>query len=368
MPGSTTPPHVLHIVPALFGAQGITGGAERYAFELARHMSERVPTRLIAFGDRDTTETAGQLQIRVIGPAWYVRGQRSNPIAWPIVGEVLHADVIHCHQRHVLMSTAAAAVARLTGRRVFATELGGGGWDISAYMPTDRWFHGHLHISEYSRAVYGHGAKPWARVILGGVDTNRFCPDSAVRRSNVPLFVGRLLPHKGIADLIAALPNELPLDIVGPRNGNGADHLMQQSAGKQVRFRYDLDDAALVDAYRRALCLVLPSVYRPAGGAETKVPELLGQTLLEAMACATPVICTRVASMPEIVEDGRSGFIVEPGDHAQLRDRLRWLASHPEEAAAMGAEGRRTVLSRFQWSQVVERCLDAYGCSSNGVH
>ena len=45
---------VLHVVPALFGADdGIVGGAERYALELARHMADEVPTRLVAFGDRE---------------------------------------------------------------------------------------------------------------------------------------------------------------------------------------------------------------------------------------------------------------------------------------------------------------------------
>jgi glycosyltransferase involved in cell wall biosynthesis len=175
------------------------------------------------------------------------------------------------------------------------------------------------------------------------------------------LFVGRLLPHKGVADLIAALPDEMPLDIVGPKNGTGyLDTLKGQAVGKLVNFRHDVDDPGLVNAYRRALCLVLPSVYRTSDGSETKVPELLGQTLLEAMACGTPVICTRVASMPEVVDDGKTGFIVEPGDHRALGDRLRWLATHPDETAAMGAAGRRTVLERFQWTQVVQRCLDAY--------
>ena len=106
--------------------------------------------------------------------------------------------------------------------------------------------------------------------------------------------------------------------------------------------------------------MVLPSVYRSAGGTETKVPELLGQTLLEAMACATPVICTRVASMPEIVEDGISGFIVDPGDTAALADRLAWLQAHPDRAREMGEAGCAVVRKRFQWSQVVKRCLDAY--------
>jgi glycosyltransferase involved in cell wall biosynthesis len=64
--------------------------------------------------------------------------------------------------------------------------------------------------------------------------------------------------------------------------------------------------------------------------------------------------------MPEIVEDGVSGFIVEPGDHATLRSRLEWLAAHPAEATVMGAAGRERVLARFQWPDVVERCLDVY--------
>jgi glycosyltransferase involved in cell wall biosynthesis len=64
--------------------------------------------------------------------------------------------------------------------------------------------------------------------------------------------------------------------------------------------------------------------------------------------------------MPEIVEDGINGFVVEPGDVDMLRARLAWLAGHPAEAAAMGAAGRKTVLDRFQWPQVVERCLEAY--------
>ena len=189
----------------------------------------------------------------------------------------------------------------------------------------------------------------------------KFSPDPAASRTTRALFVGRLLPHKGVADLIAALPDTIALDIVGPLNTTGAvESLKAQAAGKAIVFHHGVGDAALVEMYRRALCLVLPSVYRTADGQHTDVPELLGQTLLEAMACATPVICTRVASMPEIVEDGVSGFIVEPGDSAALRSRLEWLAAHPAEAAAMGAAGRERVLARFQWPDVVERCLDAY--------
>ncbi len=358
---SASRPRVLHVVPALFGTTGIVGGAERYAFELARHMADQVPTRLLSFGTQDAEMREGSLDVKVMGGAWHVRGQRTNPFTYAIVPEILKADVVHCHQHHILMSSAAAAICRLTGRRVFATDLGGGGWDVSAYVSTDRWFHAHLHISEYSRHISHHENRPWARVILGGVDTAKFTPDPAIARGARVLFVGRLLPHKGIATLIAALPDTIDLDIYGPPNATGeVESLKAQAAGKSIVFHHVIGDNALVDKYRRALCLVLPSVYRTADGQHTDVPELLGQTLLEAMACATPVICTRVASMPEIVEDGVSGFVVEPGDSDVLRARLSWLAEHPSEAAAMGGAGRKTVLERFQWPHVVERCLEAY--------
>ncbi|MGH7918000.1 MAG: glycosyltransferase, partial [Candidatus Binataceae bacterium] len=113
-------------------------------------------------------------------------------------------------------------------------------------------------------------------------------------------------------------------------------------------------------AYRRACCVVLPSVYKTLYGDETRVPELLGQTLLEAMACGTPVICTEVASMPEIVEDGVNGFIVPPNDPTALREKIAWLLNNPHHAAAMGKAGRQRVLDRFTWPAVVRRCLEAY--------
>jgi len=108
---------------------------------------------------------------------------------------------------------------------------------------------------------------------------------------------------------------------------------------------------------------VFPSVYRNMYGDETKVPELLGQTLLEGMACGTPAICTDVASMPEIVEDGRSGFIVPPNDPSAICRKLTWLRDHPAETAEMGVAARQRVLGKFTWPAVVQRCLEIYARS-----
>ena len=105
---------------------------------------------------------------------------------------------------------------------------------------------------------------------------------------------------------------------------------------------------------------MLPSVYRTSIGTETAVPELLGQTLLEGMACEAPALCTNVASLPEIVEDGVTGFVVPPNDSTALRDRLETFRLHPERARAMGEAARERMLERFTWDRVVARCLEAY--------
>ncbi len=355
---------VVHLVPALFDVDdGVTGGAERYVLELARHMADVAPTRLVTFGARDRNEHVGRLEIRVLGGSRYLRGQRGNPLHAGLFGALRPARVIHCHQQHVVSSSLAAVYGRLTRRPTFVTDLGGGGWDISGYVSTDRWYRGHLHISEFSRRVFGHADKPWARVILGGVDAARFAPPKE-RPSNwgSVLFVGRLLPHKGIDDLIDALPEGLDLVVLGREADAGfLDDLERLAAGKRVTFVRDANDEMLLAAYHSARCLVLPSVYRDRYGGETPVPELLGQTLLEAMATSVPVIATDVASLPEVVAHEVTGFIVPPNDVAALRQKLGWLRDHPQEATAMGAAGRERVLTHFTWPRVVERCLTAYG-------
>src|SRR5690242_12235322 len=108
---------VLHMVPAVFGEKGVMGGAERYALELARHMADKVPTRFVAFGDKNEEYQLGNLQVHVLGPAWYVRGQRSNPITASVLSEIRRADVVHCHQQHVVASSLASLSCRLTGRK-----------------------------------------------------------------------------------------------------------------------------------------------------------------------------------------------------------------------------------------------------------
>jgi glycosyltransferase involved in cell wall biosynthesis len=359
-----SPPRVVHVSPVLFGKGGMIGGGERYVVELARAMAERTPTRLISFGTEPRTEKIGALEVEVL-PNWAPWGRfQADPIGPALFGRLKSADVVHCHQTFSVMATAALAWGRMSGRPIFTTNLGGFGDRVHRWLGLQDWHAGHLHISQFSRRVYGHEALATARVILGGVDTERFSPDPAAERTGEVLFVGRLLPHKGINYLVEAVDASTPLTVIGTRWWNGPpafnDLLETLAAGKQVRFAEDCDDAGLIDAYRRALCVVLPSVYDTVLGQHHNQPELLGQTLLEGMACGIPAICTDVGAMPEVVEDGVTGFVVPPNDAAALGEKIRWLKEHPAEARAMGEAGRRRVLERFAWSKVVDRCLEAY--------
>lgn len=361
-PGGGSVPNVIHVVPRLFDEnKGIVGGAERYAFELARFMAKRVPTTLVSFGVRSEEWKDDDLAVRLLGNTHAVRGQYTNPLSLQLFGAIREADVVHVHQQHVVASSLSAILSRLRRQRIFVSDLGGGGWDVSSYISTDRWYDGHLHISEYSRRIFGHESYPRAHVIYGGVDTEKFAPAECSGSGRTVLFVGRLLAHKGIDVLIDAIDDELRLEIIGrPYDEKYLRLLHERAAGKCITFRHSVEDAELVSAYRRAACIVLPSVYRDCYGNELNVPELLGQTLLEGMACGIPAVCTGVASMPEVVVDGITGFIVAPNDALGLRRRLHELVRRDELRRTMGQAGRLRVLERFTWPAVVERCLDIY--------
>lgn len=361
---ATGEPRVLHVVPRLLDEEGrLAGGGERYPLELARHMGARVHTRLISFGPRSFADHIEGVPLRIFGGDWAARGRANNPFSPRAAEEVLQADAVHCHQREVMISKWAALTARLAGRRIAVTDHGGGAWDWTSRLPASRLFEDHLHVSRFSLRIAGHEGLPRARVILAGVDAAKFSPGrGAAPGPRRVVYVGRLLPHKGVDDLIAALPDGLGLDVIGPVvDERYMRDLRELASGRDVQFRHGLDDRALVDAYRGALCVVLPSKYRDRYGGETAVPELLGQTLLEGMACGRPVVCTEVGGMPEVVVDGSTGFVVPPGDADELRRRIGWLAGQEDQADRMGEAARRRVLDEFTWNRVVDRCLAVYG-------
>jgi len=358
-------PRVMHVAPILFGEA--IGGAERYTVELARTMSRRLPTTLLVFGTQARRKWLDKLEVRVMRNWIDFRRFKFDPLNPLMIRELTSADILHCHQPETMAATVALLLGRMVRKPVFSTHLGGAGYGIHRLLDVSRWYEGHLHISEFSRGFFGHRTQARSRVIGGGVDTVRFCPNPWVERTDEILYVGRLLPHKGINYLIEAMDKSVPLTVIGrtfPHELRFFEELKRLAEGKRVSFVLDADDSTLRRAYQRALCVVLPSVHTTMYGAFHPIPELLGQTPLEAMACGTPAICTDVASLPELIDDGITGFVVSPNDAGALAQKIGWLRAHRRDAYQMGAAARSLVLQRYSWDAVVDRCLEAYGVSA----
>ena len=181
------------------------------------------------------------------------------------------------------------------------------------------------------------------------------------------LFVGRLTPHKGVDRLIRALPRDGTLTVAGsaghdpaPPERDYPELLRRLAHGRSVRFVGAVPDEELATLYRHAAVLALPSVHLTCYGRTIAVSELLGLVALEAMASGTPVVCSRIGGLPEIVEDGVTGFLVEPGNVAELRERLAEILSDRALASRLGRNAREHVRDRFTWDACAERCLTAY--------
>ena len=350
---------VLFTSPALFGAAGVYGGGERYAYRLAQAVAARVErATLLAAADRDDEWSEGPLRVVARRPWAWVRGQRANPLPRGLARELAAADVVHCFQQHIVATSLAIAGGVVLRKPVFATDLGGGGWDLSAYVDTARWSAGLLHLSRYAQEVAGRTGHPADAVLLGGTD------GPVARRGEdrgQVLYVGRLLPHKGADLLIEAAEAHWDVTIVGAaldRRFEG--DLRRLAAGRRVTFLPTADDAALEAAYAAAAVVVVPSRWRDRYGNESRVPELLGLVALEAAARGIPVVASDVASLPEIVEDGVTGLLFPSGEVAELRARVNALLADPARRHAMGRAAQARVAERFTWAGAASVAVGAY--------
>ena len=334
------------------------GGAERWVAETARALARRVSVTVHYVSAADEWTAPGARRHGFVAPP--LRERDRMLIAPRLVRAATDADVVHVHQFGTLTAQVTAATARMRGRAIFATDLGSSGLAAGRRLGLDRLFHGFLELSEFAAAQAPPGR---SRVIYGGVDTERFRPGPKAA-TPYALYVGRILPHKGIDWLIRSLPADLPLVVAGRPDPSGHPSylptLRRLAQGKDVRFEIDPPDERVAALYAGAACATLTSVSTDLYGTRRRVPELLGLTVLEALASGTPVVASRVASLPEIVEPEVTGLLVEEHDEPGLSAALARLAHSPAEALRMGAAGRDAVLARFTWDRVADRCLAAY--------
>lgn len=171
-------------------------------------------------------------------------------------------------------------------------------------------------------------------------DIEAFLNASPEPPATAVLYAGVLTPLKGVhvlLDAFAKVIKHLPearLWIAGrAENKEYAAALRQQVVAlclnESVEFTGEVSQQELARYMARCRVLVLPSL-----------SEALGRVVFEAMAAGKPVVGSAVGGIPEIVQEGETGFLVPPGDPEPLADRLSWLLSHPEEAAEMGKRAR----------------------------
>ena len=175
------------------------------------------------------------------------------------------------------------------------------------------------------------------------VKPNFVAPDPVERQSagEYALFVGRLAENKGVGILLNAwkqLPAQYPLLIVGDgpeRHALEAQAHQLQLSG--VAFRGRLAPAAVIEAIKGARFVLTPSIWF----------EGFPMCIAESFACGTPVLCSRLGGMSEIVEDHLTGLHFNPADPPDLARKVEWAWNHPAELAEMGRAARRKYETDF---------------------
>jgi glycosyltransferase involved in cell wall biosynthesis len=353
--------NVAYLTPLYFSERSCLGGGERYPLNLARGLVRaargRCQVRLISFGDsarREVLEPGLTLQILDVQPP---PAQPLDVASWHVPAAIADSDIVHIHQAFTRSSEVALLAARQQQKLTCITDHGGHSSTVGAQVGSIELADRVICYSNFGASLF-HTQVP-IEVIKGGVDETFFTPGPGRPRREHVLFVGRLLPHKGVDRLIEALPAGLPLVVCGRKyNEDYFKRLLMLADGKRVDFVTDADDETVRDLYRRALVTVLPSVYTDCYGNCYVAPELMGFTLLESMACGTPALCARVGAMPEFVDHGLTGFVFDRSD--ELTGYLELLAANLRLAEEMGAQARRAVLERFGLRVVALKTLTVY--------
>jgi phosphatidylinositol alpha-1,6-mannosyltransferase len=236
--------------------------------------------------------------------------------------------------------------------------------------------------SRYTAGLLGKQGVPQDRILVipPGVDPERFASEhsetSAVvlageQRKRI-LFVGRLARRKGVKEFVQkCLPEILrhistvEFVIAGdnPRDSltqtdDVAGELFREIAelnlADHVRLVGAVDDEQLVRLYRECDVVVLPVLASKAD------VEGFGIVLLEAAAAGKAVVATRAGGIPDAMEDGSTGFLVEPGDYPALTAALVELLRDPLLASEMGKRGQCRIMDQFRWSRIIPKYEAAF--------
>jgi starch synthase len=208
-------------------------------------------------------------------------------------------------------------------------------------------------------------------VIHNGIDPDEYTPDRGTDvletygvdpARPIVLFVGRITRQKGVTQLLeAALEFDPAAQLTlcaGAADTEELLHeveagveLLRERRGGVIWIDKMLEKREVIQLLTHATVFCVPSVYEP-----------MGIVNLEAMACETAVVASKVGGIPDVVVEGETGHLVELGETfaSEFAARVNELLADPEKARALGEAGRRRVLEHFTWRAVAEKTAELY--------
>lgn len=199
-------------------------------------------------------------------------------------------------------------------------------------------------VSAFTREKYIEGGFSPERLVV----KYNFLPDSMAPppanvddrwRTPKALFVGRVDRVKGVRTMIEAWQDmDIPLDVIGP--GPLLEEIRER-APSNVNVLGAKSRQETMAAMRQATFLVMPSEWY----------ETCPMVLVEGMAHGLPIVASRLGGMKEIILDGDTGLLFEPGNADDLEDKARWMFAHPREVKAMSHRARAIFEQRYSADQ-----------------
>jgi glycosyltransferase involved in cell wall biosynthesis len=215
----------------------------------------------------------------------------------------------------------------------------------------------YLVATDFYRRKFIEGGLPSDKLV---VKPHFISPDPGVRRDTGTgrdaLFIGRLDPEKGVRTMMTAWKSlkDIPLDIrgSGQLEGEVRDVIQQEGLAGSVKVIGRLSREELTAKIQSSSFLVWPS----EGFYET-----FGYVAVESFSCGVPVIASRIGVPGEIVTDGVTGLLFNPGDSLDLAAKVRWAWDHPDEMSQMGANARREYEEKYTADKNYEMLMNVYG-------
>jgi glycosyltransferase involved in cell wall biosynthesis len=223
----------------------------------------------------------------------------------------------------------------------------------------------YIALTHFVKEKFVRAGFPFERLV---VKPNFTEPDPGERlgAGEYALFIGRLDPTKGTRILLDAwnrLPVKYPLHVAG----DGPDRQWMEAQAREwrlseVTFRGRLSHPEAIAAIKGARLTIVPSTWY----------ETFGLVFIESFACGTPVLCSRLGAMSEIVDDQKTGLHFNPSDPQDLAAKVEWAWSHPLELARMGRVARRKYESDYTAEKNYSQLMEIYeqamaACASPGL-